>query len=199
MKPDFRRHFVALIVLGASVLLAGPAPAEEVGPGSGVVNAHMVLRMTRHMGLVAGSDNGPRVVVWEDGAVDIHYPAFMKRAGDYRLQLSDTELEALVSDLIADGLSEFDATLVREELAQKAAPSDEAGRVVSQEMDRGFTEIEYRLPAADKEMVQGVVRWTGLQSSARQHPDVDALQDLAGIERRLLNLVDDPRTARTGH
>ncbi len=193
MQPDSRCVFVKTLVMGVALFVS--AAAVAVDPGGS--NSHMILRMTRHMGLVAGPDNGPRVVVWDDGVVDIHYPAFMKRAGDYRLELDGIELEAFVSDLVGSGLLEFDPTLVREELAHKAASSGGAGRVVSQEMDRGFTEIEYRLPAAaDKGMVQGAVRWTGLQSSARRHPDVKALQELARIERRLLDLANDARVVR---
>ena len=121
----------------------------------------------------------------------------MKRAGDYRLRLSVAELETLVADTIANGLQEFDPALVREELAYKAAASNGAGRVVSHETDHGFTVIEYRLPAAEnKGVVEGSARWTGLQSSARRYPDVNALQDLARIERRLLDLADDIRVVR---
>jgi len=189
------RLFKNSLMLGAIFLASVTAMAVDTGGES----THIVLRMTRHMGLVAGSDASSHVVVWEDGAVDIHYPAFMKRAGDYRLRLSDAELDALMSDMIAGGLPEFDPALLREELAHKAVPSDGAGRVVSWETDRGFTVIEYRLPATeDKGFVEGSARWTGLQSSARRHVDVSALQDLARIERRLLDLADDSRAVRVG-
>lgn len=195
MQPDSRCLFVETLVMSVALFVSAAAVAADAGG----VNSHMVLRMTRHMGMVQGPDTGPRVVVWEDGVVDIHYPAFMKRAGDYRLELSGTELEALVADTIANGLQEFDPALVREELAYKVAPSNDAGRLVSLETDRGFTVIEYRLPGVEnKGTLEGNVRWRGLQSSARRHPDVNALQGLARIERRLLDLAGDPRVARVG-
>lgn len=179
--------------MGVALLLG----ATAVAVGSDGLNSHMILRMTRHIGLVASSDPGPRVVIWDDGIVDVHFPAFMKRAGDYRVELSAAELEVLVSGLLADGLQEFDPALVREELVGKSTPTNGGGQIVSREMDRGFTEFQYSLPVTEnKGLVHGSIRWRGLQSSARRHPDVKALQDLASIESRLLELADDSRAVR---
>jgi hypothetical protein len=64
-------------------------PAEEL--------AEPLLALSYEGGLIKNPDPTPFVRVYPGGRVLIHYPAYMKLAGDYELVLSDEEVEELLS------------------------------------------------------------------------------------------------------
>ena len=56
-----------------------------------------VLELRYEGGLIQSPDPTPFVRVYPDGRVRVHYPAYMKRAGDYEMQLGDDELRDLLA------------------------------------------------------------------------------------------------------
>lgn len=56
-----------------------------------------LLELSYEGGLIKNPDPTPFVRVYPGGRVLIHYPAYMKRAGDYELQLGEREIEELLS------------------------------------------------------------------------------------------------------
>ena len=63
----------------------------------------------------------PLLRVYRNGWVQVHFPKYMKRAGDYGLQLTEAEMTALLSSLAAKGLMNFDQaeTTQRKEEAKR--------------------------------------------------------------------------------
>lgn len=59
--------------------------------------AEPLLELRYEGGLIKNPDPTPFVRVYPGGRVLIHYPAYMKKAGDYELQLDEQELEELLS------------------------------------------------------------------------------------------------------
>lgn len=107
-----------LSLLAAAVLLAlltacgdgggEPAPAAatkgtfELPTETPPETQEPVLELSYEGGLIKNPDPTPFVRVYPDGRVLVHYPAYMKRAGDYELRLSDDELRDLLASF-ADG------------------------------------------------------------------------------------------------
>ena len=78
------------------------APSEAVSYSR--APQEVVVSYLEELGLLVDEDPGPSLKVYGDGRVEVHYPAYMKRAGDYRLRLSDSEMGALLRSLVRSGL-----------------------------------------------------------------------------------------------
>jgi hypothetical protein len=146
-----------------------------------------VVTWTEVSGEIANPDTKPRLVVYGDGLAVAHYPRYMKRAGDFELQLSPAEMDTLVRGLVQKGLVEFDPAVVR-----GAARAAAARGIERASTDPSTTIIELRLshyrPAGAVAYDLGVhkrVEWRGVRGAARHHPSVHALQGLAAAQREL--------------
>lgn len=76
-----------------------------------------VIQYRQHIYMLAGIDDRPALQVFADGRVVVHYPVYMKKAGDYEMQLDDAELKNLVSDLSNNGVMDFDNKKVKEKVS----------------------------------------------------------------------------------
>lgn len=86
----------------------GPSASQEPGgsfgyqappsdPSAPEVVQEPLLELRYEGGIIKNPDPTPFVRVYPGGRVRIHYPAYMKKAGDYELQLDDAELQELLS------------------------------------------------------------------------------------------------------
>ena len=126
----------------------------------------------------------------------------MKRAGDYSLQLTQAEMEALLSSLVQGGLIDFNPEATQAQMRQVAAArraqATQAGQraVLTTRSDEATVSIEIRLnryipaggPARDN--VTKRLSWTGVGDDAEQYPSITALQALAAVQRQLLALTE---------
>ena len=88
------------VLLAACAILAPRVAAEPAAP---IVSYREVL------GEVGEVDAGPALQVFADGQVSVHYPRYMKRAGDYQLLLTPGLVAPLVHSLTDKGLLDFDS------------------------------------------------------------------------------------------
>jgi hypothetical protein len=166
---------------------AGAATAQDVEVDYAKDPRVAVVTWIEIPGEIANPDAKPRLVVYGDGLAVAHYPPYMKRAGDFELQLSAAEMNALVRGLVQNGLVEFDPGAVRSAARAAAAPGVE--RVST---DPATTVIElrlshYRQPGAvvyDLD-VRKRIEWRGVRAATRDYPSVDELQGLAAAQREL--------------
>jgi hypothetical protein len=143
---------------------------------------------------IAGADRGPRMRIHGDGRVEVHYPAYMKRAGDYQLTLTAEELDALVASLIEQGLMEFDA---QAELSRAHDGADPEG-VISTVADAATTIIDLRLQrhapgntdAPATRTVRKRIVWRSPDETAETASDGAAVQKLGAAERELLEVME---------
>ena len=161
-----------------------------------------VVVLKRTSGELGGADPIPLLRIYGNGSVRVHFPSYLKRAGDYELQLSRTEMETLLASLIEQGLMGFDplaATRQKEEIAQQAKTAAQQTRTqgsVSKVMDADTTVIEIHLEsytASDGTTTTDLTKkisWNGLQWDAQQHPGIESLQKLAAAGRELLALCE---------
>ena len=157
-----------------------------------------VVALRRTSGVVGDPDPIPLLRIYGDGSVRVHFPSYLKRAGDDKLQLSRPEMESLLASLIENGLMGFDpqaATRQKQEIAQHPTTEAQQTRAqgsVSKLVDGDTTVIEIHLEsytAPDGRTTTDLskkISWYGLQWDAKEYPGVQTLQKLAAAERELL-------------
>ncbi len=193
-RGSMRQLRLAALALAACLSdgLAGAATAQDADVDYPRDPQVTVVIWTEIPGEIADPDPKPSLVVYWDGRAVAHHPRYKKRAGDFELQLSATEMKALVRGLVRKGLVEFDRDAARN-AARNAAAASGIERVST---DPSTTVIElrlsrYRAPGAVADVldVRKRIEWRGLRGAARDHPSVRALQDLAAAQRGLAALA----------
>ena len=175
-----------------------PAPSPAVVEYSRDPSTVLVHFLERIVAL-EDEDPGPSLDVYGDGRVAVHYPRYMKRAGDYTLQLGPEELGGLMRSLASRRIIEFDEGTVRQRKAEAAQSRAELFEV----FDATTTEIELRLeryrPAPGARELRNVhkrLAWNGLRADARRYPEVAELAQLAAAHQELRALMERPDLVR---
>jgi hypothetical protein len=160
----------------------------------------VVVSLMEVLGEIKDQDPGPSVRVHGDGYVIVHYPRYMKRAGDYGLQLSPQEMEGLVRSLIDHKkILEFDETAARQSKRDAATALREGSQSnLFSVLDDSTTVIELRMdryrPASGNGQeilnVDRKISWYGLRSDARQYPNIEAIQNLAAVRQELVSIME---------
>ena len=157
----------------------------------------VVVHYAETLGEIAEADRGPSLTIHQDGTVVAHYPAYMRRAGDYRGRLSPGALDALVGRLVARGVFDFDVTAVRNERTAElgrrraAALRRGASPPLYVETDPSVTAITLRIDGLER-----TVTWQGLRGDARRFPGIAALQGLHAAEDELRSLMESGELRR---
>lgn len=158
----------------------------------------LIVSYVLHVGEIAEVDGGPSIRVYGDGFAYVHYPVYMTRSGDYGIELSESEMTDLLNSLLVDGIIEFDpdsARLITRETDRLRREQEGILHFVS---DPSTTVMEINLvsytppgkPQLQQSNLGKTIRWSGLQSDARQYPDHVAIQKLASAERSLAALME---------
>lgn len=72
-----------------------------------------VIHYQQNIEMLAGMNDRVSISIFGNGRVLVHYPVYMKRAGDYEMQLDETELLDLIQELSGNGVMDFDEQKVR--------------------------------------------------------------------------------------
>ena len=166
----------------------------------------VVLQLSRELPRIQNADPTPFLRVYGSGRVLIHYPVYMKRAGDYTLQLTPAELDSLLSSLTERGVVDFDQALVKQQtklterqqglaamqsgsLPTMIERSDEVTTVIDVHME-SYQPAGVSAPAQLN--VHKQIRWSALEWDARQFPGISALQELHATCADLMSLTERP-------
>ena len=156
----------------------------------------VVLQLTEDVG-IRDADDTPLVRVYGDGRVAVHFPDYMRRAGDYELTLPESTVQELVRTA-ADTLLSFDSAATESQvLALETAERSEGLIVEASDETTTILEVRferYRPKGAAEDIRDGLrrVAWTGLVNDAGRFRGVSALQELARIQRQLRALTEHP-------
>jgi len=168
-------------------------PMFEYSKDAGTV----VVSYTHILGAIGDADKGPSLKIYGDGHMVVHYPPYMKKAGEYTLELTQGEMNRLLRSLIASKVLEFDAQAVRRSKLEIDAAAQSSQPTFYSESDAPTTIIEIRLTrytpagsfAQEISDVDKKVSWTGLGSDARRYPAVNEIQGLRAAEQELRALM----------
>ena len=141
----------------------------------------VVLEYTRDIDAIEEPDPTPFLRIFGDGTYVVHYPIYMKLAGNWQGRIALTELDALVNTAITSHLLEFDAA---------AVPLDEisswAGQYIvefgggDQQVGMPVDFTECRLEHLDEQACRGDVYGRVQRSDAQRSPE---FADQAGALR----------------
>lgn len=170
----------------------------------------VVLQYHQDIGMLAKPDPTPLLRIYGDGRYLVHYPSYMKKAGDWEGRISTAELATLVRSVIERRLLEFDARSVKGEIeaaelaakraARKAGQPIQLFEVSDKESTRMRVRLERHKPAGvigvaggplDKEIV-----WWGLRHDLERYPQIRGLRELASLEVQLRDLTEAPGLVR---
>jgi hypothetical protein len=170
-----------------------------------------VIEFNRIIHSLADTASKPRLRIFGDGTVAVHFPPYMKRAGDYTLTLSSEALDDLLLTLGRLGVFHFDAEAMRAKKHQRimrknrqvaSKDSKQPLRVI---LDADTTELHVNidsfLPAAAGLSALGKVnnriRWQGLKSDVTEFPELHELRELLEAEDLLEQLTFHPGLKKT--
>ena len=143
--------------------------------------------------MLGNPDKTPRIQVFGDGRVLVHYPFYMKKAGDYEVYLNRGEIRQLL--LALSGVFDFDQKVVKQlRKAIKAAREEQEGVIYYRSEDT-LEQIEVRLneyqesSVALAQKVNMKLSWKNIASDAKDYPNVTAIQRLAGARQSIRALL----------
>jgi hypothetical protein len=175
---------------GKSTETAHPAFEYSETAAEPVIEYNLVHHM------LAEPDPVPLLRIYGNGRVQVHYPAYMTRAGDYELQLSQPELRTLLRDLATDGIIDFDRAANRYQRQQLAAQQRAASGSLFYISDSSDTVIDIRLNEYQKG--PGTARvvnlkkrfsWPDLKQDARRFPQLREITNANNAAQRLETLL----------
>jgi len=150
--------------------------------------------LVHHM--LAEPDPEPLLRIYGNGRVHVHYPAYMTRAGNYELQLSQPELRTLLRALATDGIIDFNQAATRHRRQQLAAQQRTASGSLFYVSDSSDTVIDIRLNEYQKGPGSARVvnlkkhfSWPDLKQDARRFPQLREITNVNNAAQRLETLL----------
>lgn len=141
----------------------------------------------------------PRLRVYGNGLVRVHFPVFMKRAGDYEMHLSPVQLADLLRAFADNGMMDFDMAAARQERKQLETARRGATGMDFHVSDDTYTDIRVRLDRFQRSAGTPVLRnldrhfrWANLKTDAGRFPRLTRLTNAAGIVDALDELCHHP-------
>ena len=191
---------VFLLLHGASGIAADEKgkPTERTYPAFkySETAAEPVIEYNLVHHMLAIPDPVPLLRIYGNGRVHVHYPAYMTRAGNYELQLSQLELRTLLRALATDGIIDFDPAATRYQRQQFDAQQRAATGTLFYVSDSSDTVIGIRLNEYQKG--PGTARilnlekrfiWPDLKQDARRFPQLREITNANKAAQRLDTLL----------
>ena len=199
--------FSRLLLVSVFFLLSGMAgiasaedgkPAEKTYPAFkySETATEPVIEYNLVHDMLAEPDPEPLLRVYGNGRVHVHYPVYMKKAGDYELQLSKPELNALIRELANDGIIGFDKSSIRQQRKQLEQQQHEQTGTLFSISDSSHTVIIIRLDEYQK--APGVAKsrninkrfsWPDLKQDAGRFPQSREITNANNSAQRLKTLM----------
>ena len=213
MSQFNNKNYSSRLFLSAILLLVSPVMFAQKVVESGVNSAGFsfnekssepVIQYRQHIYMLAGIDDKPTLQIFADGRVVAHYPVYMKKAGDYEMQLDEAELSNLISDLSNLGLIDFDNKKVNEKVsAHKRKLRDkgefyEVSDSVATIVDIRLDEYQKNSKAKKIKNFKTQFKWKNLSHDASRYKhEVEIVRANAAV-KKLTYLMKDKRLVVRG-
>lgn len=123
------------------------------------------------------------VSVYDDGVALVHYPGYMKKAGDYMVELTPSEVQQIRLLTEHPLVQEFNPGQANSQKADIDAQSQELFAI----SDDSWSNFEVHTPGHQKS-----IRWANVSIDAERYPQIGIFRKLAEIEAALLQLDQHP-------
>lgn len=189
--------------LNASVLFAQKIVASGVQSAGfrfdDSDSAAPILEYQQNIDMLSAIDDKPSLRVYGDGLVLVHNPVYMKRAGDFKLQLSDVELVSLMRGLSSNGVMTFDEKKVKAKVRAYDKKMKDKGLFYG--VSDGFeTVVDIKLDEYQKDKsakkIKGFskqFKWKNIEQDAVRHKDTVEITKANESIKRLNSLMRDKR------
>lgn len=162
-------------------------------PGEPVIEYNVVHHM------LAQQDPVPLLRVYGDGRVHVHFPAYMKRAGDYEMYMNRVQLNDLLRQLADNGIMDFDPAAAKQEKQQLEAARRAASGALFHASDASDSHINIKLGqyqrSAASPRISGFsrqFRWRNLEFDTKNIPESVVIRKAANAEAILRMLCAHP-------
>ncbi|NNL95817.1 MAG: hypothetical protein HKO64_09370 [Xanthomonadales bacterium] len=182
--------FVAVYLWTISALAQTPEPVFQVPSDPEVP----VISYSETPELLGNPDRTPRVQVFGDGLVWVHYPVYMKKAGDYQMQLNPVQLHKLLSEVSA--IFDFDVEAVMEEQNRRLSQARAQGGLQHFRSETTREDWEFNLssfqdsPTSSGRPVNHKITWNNDYSTVDEHPALKEFADLVRAREAIQALLD---------
>jgi alpha-D-ribose 1-methylphosphonate 5-triphosphate synthase subunit PhnG len=190
--------FSAILAAGIQAADSLPVPPQPIFHFEAADDIPVIeYNLDHHM--LAQRDPTPLLRVYGSGRVQVHFPVYMKKAGDYEMQISRAELNELLRMLDNNGIMAFDAKALRQEKQQLETAHRTTTGTSFHISDATDTVIKIRLNqyqrTASSPRVNGFSKqfsWRNLSSDARRFPGSHTIMQAANAAAILEALCDHP-------
>ncbi len=179
IKNSFVRGLIAcqLLVLSHSLWAQDPVDMSTTDPV-------LIYQLTHQ---ILAEKDSLKIEVFSDGYALLHYPSYMKMAGNYSVQLSQGQMQGMVRALNAPAITSFSEQRMT---IQKKSADKKQGRLsfISDSSNSSF-EVSRSDKNGQNKWKQGI-QCPHLQFDAKQYPNISSLSKLAEVESMLSKLIN---------
>ena len=179
--------FLSTVLLGCSCFSMKVFASDvmlPLQPYAEFSKSDLVLSYTQIIPMLEDRDPIPLLRVYANGRVHVHYPKYMKRAGDYIGLLSSTEIRELLSSMERQEISSFN----RVDIQKKLKKLKKQKNALYQISDSTIFFLEFR-EANDKVNKINQFKIKNLSHKFARYPSVTAFQTLFYFEKKLQLLI----------
>lgn len=215
VKKSLIAWLLPILLLGSTAVVAQNMLVKKVADGgqsagfkfsadefSGGVEAEPVITYQQNIQMLSSVADKPTLKIYGNGRVLVHNPVYMKSAGDYEMQLNETELMNLVSAMSGDGLMDFDKKKIKQKMRADLAAMKKNGQLFA--ISDGVENIvDIRLDEYQKnkssQKVKGFykqIKWKNIEHDAARFKQNEKLVKATRSISRLKTLMKDTRLTK---
>ena len=192
--------------------------AETIEVSFSKVSAKPILSFKESHGIMSGLDSFTTVKIYGNGLVKVHYPTFMKRAGDYEMILEEDALNELLQSFAQEKIPELNVNDILVDKKSKQLQSKSLGRPeLYAVFDASITTFDmnfesYRNNAStqnnNSEQVgllgseyevfnlEKKIEWKGIRTDAKRFPNIKAIQNLQAAQKMMLDIAENEQLTK---
>ena len=170
---------------------------------TGVAAIEPVIHFQQNIQMLAGINDRPTLQIFGNGRVLVHYPVYMKKAGDYEMQLDEAELVALIQSLSGNGLMTFDEKKVKEKIKQHKKASKAKGEfyeisdAVESVIDISLDEYQENNKTEKIEKFHKQFRWKNIEHDAVRYKHDSEIVKANNSVTHFTGLMKDKRLLKS--
>ena len=181
------------VLIAHLIAVASPAWAQPFFSYSPDPNTR-VISYSETPEMLATPDLIPRIQVFGDGRVWVHFPEYMTKAGDYETWLNSGEMHLLL--LALSGAFDFDPKAVKQSRKLIKEAKEQQSGIIYYRSDDILEEVAVRLDsfqANSAAATRGInlnISWKNIVSDASDYPEIAGLQKLKGARNSIRALLE---------
>ena len=159
----------------------------------------VVIEFTHVEDMLEDADPTPLLRIYGDGRVLVHYPAYMKRAGDYEMRLTDANLQQLLLSLEQKNIFNLSSARVTQLKQQAAVRRFEQTKKLTKRSDSIHSIVNIKLgtyiPATTGVTQTNFAQRVSLKNlkwNTKIYPEVAELRSAADAEVELSKFLNHP-------